>query len=674
MKRIAVLVACMTLVPGYALACNASGFTVVYVNGVFTTRDQATDDTRALAKLIGTTVLGEGIEVVTGYNPMHLDGLGDMLESITQAFNAPISNFDLETILSDLASLLQTRKLLLVGHSQGSFYTNEIYDYLVQNGVPAGSVAVYNIATPAGEVAGHGGYVTSSNDKVINYVRQLDSQWDAPTALPPNVTVPQEVGYENSMWAGHIPEVYFGGAGERITSDIRTALARLATGNVSSGACIVPPPAGWQYDLEKTAFGIGDPLAVGIDQVTTNVAAATASALTIANTAAHTAISDAIFSVIPRPTAQNAAGVFAVEKALYGSSLSVADYEALLNGDDIPEVQPVPEYSSGEEQNEVPDHQASAPHKVVSVQVATSVTHTIQATAMTVEEIHSLASDTKTSSISELIPITPGFGGGGAAPTKESQEADADPETTIVPPSASSSDESSIVSATSIATSSTANATSTDVATSTDITSTATSTPNTSGTIGETSPVTDTFDTGFDGWNSYAAGWSTASWSTSTSDCYSGACLTETGSNQLYENIRTGTPLSSGTFVIYFRNHQFNGQFDVGVCTDLTPIGCENPASIGGTNALFFHLNGNYQDDAWHYLYFAFRDGQGSKEYCALVDDTRTSDCAWIASSAPNGTTYSGVFFSTDDGLKDGQSFYWDELGTSTHLAGAGVQ
>lgn len=655
MKKIQTIVLLVLLVPGCVFACSAGGFTVVYVNGVFTTEDQATADMHSLQNLIGSTTLGQSVAFVTGYNPVHLDGLGDVLESISQAFNTPISGYDLETILAQIAAQALTRKLLLIGHSQGSFYTNEMYDYLIKSGVPPAAVAVYNIATPASVVAGNGGYLTSSNDKVINYVRGLDAQWGAPMALPANTTVPKELGYASSTWGGHIPSVYFNGAGERITSDIKAALAQLTETDPPSGNCITPPSPGFLYGLENIAFGLGDPLAAGIDQVATSAGAAAASAFNNTNNALNAAVRDAIVSVLPRPTAQNAAGVFAVEKALYGSSLSVADYEALLKGEDIPEVQPIPARTPDQTQNEVP-----APTRTPTEQATSTETTTSETKGM------SAVPATSTIPTSNLIPIMPGFGGGGSAPVQVS----------VVPTATSDT----IASATSTPEDSSASTTtSTTTAPVAAVPMSATSTPTSTTPVVAlaatgTSPVTDTFDQGFFGWNSYPVGWSTASWSTSTSDCYSGSCLSETGLNQLYENVKTGTPLSSGAFVIYFRNHDFNGQFDVGVCTDLTPTACENSASIGGLNALFFHLVGTYQDDAWHYFYFAFQDGSESKEYCVLVDDTEQSDCAWIVSTAPNGTTYSGIFFSTDDGLKDGQAFYWDELGTSTTLAGRGVQ
>ena len=79
-----------------------------------------------------------------------------------QAFGGYV-DYDLTNILRQLHGDLKAQKILLVGHSQGTFYTNAAYDYLVKNGVDKKSIAVYNIGTPADKVAGNGEYLTSSN-------------------------------------------------------------------------------------------------------------------------------------------------------------------------------------------------------------------------------------------------------------------------------------------------------------------------------------------------------------------------------------------------------------------------------------------------------------------------------------------------------------------------------
>jgi len=69
------------------------------------------------------------IQFTNGYNESHIGGFGDLIESASQLFNYPISNYDRDNILRQIYPEITTRKILLVGHSQGTFYTNEIYDY-----------------------------------------------------------------------------------------------------------------------------------------------------------------------------------------------------------------------------------------------------------------------------------------------------------------------------------------------------------------------------------------------------------------------------------------------------------------------------------------------------------------------------------------------------------------
>ena len=174
--------------------CSHDGFTVVYVNGIETTQEKALSDTNRLLKRVGDTFKSESVQAFSGYNQTHLAGLGDLLESVSQTFNAPISNYDRDTILNQIHSQLTTQKVLLVGHSQGSFYTNEIYKYLTANGIPTESIAVYNIASPASLTEGGGVHLTSANDKVINYIRKVDASVGAQLPLAANITLPLRAG------------------------------------------------------------------------------------------------------------------------------------------------------------------------------------------------------------------------------------------------------------------------------------------------------------------------------------------------------------------------------------------------------------------------------------------------------------------------------------------------
>ena len=117
-----------------------------------------------------TNINSQPVTVHLGYNPTHLAGGGDLLQSLAQQLNSSITDFDLNTILMQIHPEVTTRKLLIVGHSQGADYANEMYSYLLAHGEPAQAVGVYAVATPMNFVAGGGKYVTSATDKVISAV------------------------------------------------------------------------------------------------------------------------------------------------------------------------------------------------------------------------------------------------------------------------------------------------------------------------------------------------------------------------------------------------------------------------------------------------------------------------------------------------------------------------
>ena len=237
----AVLLAIASPLLAYGEECTSKGYTVIFVNGVLNTKDEAEESRFNLGQALATAKLSESITVQLGYNPSHLAGAGDLIQSIFQAFSSSVSNYDLNTILMQIHPEVTTRKILLVGHSQGTFYTNEMYNYLVAHGVPKESIAVYNLATPASFVAGGGRYVTSSNDKLINKVRDAEVNGNVgiyansyytvggvvASALRANVNIPKETGWETDDYGGHHFDVYLDGAGTRIVNDINTELAKL---------------------------------------------------------------------------------------------------------------------------------------------------------------------------------------------------------------------------------------------------------------------------------------------------------------------------------------------------------------------------------------------------------------------------------------------------------------
>ena len=278
MQKLFLMSALIVATPFFTLAntCATSGYTVVFVNGILVSEQDANNEMSALRTSLGSTYNGEHLTVRLGYNASHLSGGGDNIQSIAQAFGGSVSDFDLNTILNQIHSQVTTRKILLVGHSQGTYYTNEMYKYLVNNGVSKDSIAVYNIATPASFVAGGGEYVTSTNDKVINYVRSREVNGNVGlnlntlgavgsvvnSALRANITLPQEPGYQGDEWGGHHFSVYLSGAAPRIVSDMSYELKNLKVGDTAApvDGCFTPPAQDLKYKTEAAVFMVADPI------------------------------------------------------------------------------------------------------------------------------------------------------------------------------------------------------------------------------------------------------------------------------------------------------------------------------------------------------------------------------------------------------------------------------
>src|SRR3990167_11105119 len=117
------------LLPNIVFAyCSEEGATVVYINGIFTSLNDAKSDLSELKYEYRTKIKDYSVNFINGYNPSHLAGLGDLVQSAFQTFYSSASDFDRDTILLQIYPEVTTRKLVLVGHSQGSFYSNSIYD------------------------------------------------------------------------------------------------------------------------------------------------------------------------------------------------------------------------------------------------------------------------------------------------------------------------------------------------------------------------------------------------------------------------------------------------------------------------------------------------------------------------------------------------------------------
>ncbi len=257
-----------------------------------------------------------------------------MLQSAAQMMGTSISNFDRDSILLQIYPQVTTRKLLLVGHSQGAFYSNALYDYLLSHGEPKAAVGVYQVATPAAAVAGNGKYLNSSGDTMLGTLRELGF-----TFLANNISLVSSADDAQSAFPGHsFSGAYLAGAPERIVGDMQGALstlkAELAT---DTGECFTAPDSGLAYQVLKAGYTVADTTALGIKA---GVVAAgdtlTYAALGAYNLATKVATDfgitvGGIAGITSADTADGLPITFDLIKKLYGSSITKDEYEEFLS-------------------------------------------------------------------------------------------------------------------------------------------------------------------------------------------------------------------------------------------------------------------------------------------------------------------------------------------------------
>ncbi|MBI4652756.1 hypothetical protein HY750_00685 [Candidatus Kuenenbacteria bacterium] len=260
---------CVFLFPQNIFAqCSDDGYTVIYINGIFTPTKKLADADRDLLKDKYEKQFGINKAIVfrTGYNPSHLAGLGDVIESASQMLNAPISDYDFKTILNQIHSEIKTKKVILVGYSQGSFYANELYNYLINNGVSKKSISIFNVATPASYVSGNGEYATSKSDKAINQIREIAKQINAPQPLPGNIDFLLNKEEQKDPNGGHS---FSGSYLKKVPADIISSIESKLKNLVSTETilpkqgCFNLPDQDWTFKTQGAIFFIVDPISSG---------------------------------------------------------------------------------------------------------------------------------------------------------------------------------------------------------------------------------------------------------------------------------------------------------------------------------------------------------------------------------------------------------------------------
>ncbi len=402
----------ITVIPQLSLAatqnCSETGVTILYINGILTSKLEAQKNLNKLQDRLGEDLGGEKVRIRLGYNPSHLGGVGDLVQAVTQGFGRPVSSYDLDTILMQIHPEVTTRKILLVGHSQGTFYTNEMYRYLVEHGVPRESIGVYNIATPASFVAGGGSYITSTNDKLISLVRDTavkgntriaaDSYYTISgalsSALRANVTLPKESDWETNDFGGHSFTVYLDGATERIVRDINTELGKLKAGNAVGDfeGCFEVPNAGITHKLKDVFYAVADPLVSDTSSGVSTIYKLT----TNATQSLYSGLSN-IFGTVAKAT----------------PNTQIAGAAAATAGGILPQL-PAPQAPSNPQPSPVIKATVSTPAPKASNALTPSVPQT-QTNPFLQTPPQS------PSPYQYLVPVTPGFGGGGGGGTSAQQ-------------------------------------------------------------------------------------------------------------------------------------------------------------------------------------------------------------------------------------------------------------
>ena len=233
--------------------CSSNGYTILTINGIFTDESKAKENMDRLRDHFSPIYNNQPLKIDYVYNPTRLLGAADLVDVLAQMIIDQNDDYDMVEILNDASQKVTTQKLLLVGHSQGNFYANNLYDAVASQpgGVPSQSIGVYGVASPATRVAGGGKYITSSSDTVIN---SLAAKLVNNNILPSNVNMPLQSILDGSN--GHaFSETYLKYQGNRIVSDIKYSLDKLQNNDeqLPEDPCISPP----ELTLVHKAWGVG---------------------------------------------------------------------------------------------------------------------------------------------------------------------------------------------------------------------------------------------------------------------------------------------------------------------------------------------------------------------------------------------------------------------------------
>src|SRR3989344_5549140 len=270
-KKISIIIFLSFLFPNFVFSseCSSHGYTIVYINGMNTSKRKAETDLSVLVDKIRLDYYkNESLNYEYLHNFPHIAGLGEFGDVVTQKiheYDLDFPDYDLIEKWKSASEKVNTQKVLLVGHSQGNFYANRLYDIFQLNGLPRSSLGVYSVASPASFVSGNGLYTTSDTDGVINFLRRPILNL---TILPANVKI--KLAGEDTLTNGHsFSDIYLKYQSDKIISEIEYSLSKLKEGEKVNGPCIIPPQIDLTHKVIGKVFAVADPAAVAIKTTAT---------------------------------------------------------------------------------------------------------------------------------------------------------------------------------------------------------------------------------------------------------------------------------------------------------------------------------------------------------------------------------------------------------------------
>lgn len=271
------------------------GITIVYANGMFTTREAAEDQRRKLevalkdevANSVGGAVpiefrlayntnetwTDQIVQVATDYvqesavTILHAfsgikvpssvplsDKINSVISTFTHRAASEADNIQNSKLLRDedlqehvamyRMALLEGRRVVLIPHSQGNFYVNSAYDLVVKSGPSyKDALAAVGLASPVHSIAGGGDYITNSADGVIVPLKKID-----PFILSPNFDPqPGSVSLFQHWFTDYVgPQA----STTKLTEYVTSRLSTLKAGPSKVSAGVLDASIEWKTDAD----------------------------------------------------------------------------------------------------------------------------------------------------------------------------------------------------------------------------------------------------------------------------------------------------------------------------------------------------------------------------------------------------------------------------------------